>query len=173
MNEDIKPGDLIVVRGRWRANHVGVVAPVAHYGEQVMVVYESTSAGRPPCVRDHRQDPVGVQAHFLDTILSLGDVWHYPLRRPLYFHEEDRLLYTLDMCLGRDYAQFTGRFGLIRRLALRLRAKEKLAGLFCAELVAHAWNMTGFFLPTRVWTPARLLRYALRRGLVGAGKQIS
>lgn len=190
MPDDVKAGDLVAVSGRgpvsWGIqlgtlsvpnipplgrlggiSHVGVVVPV--FGE--LLVYESTSFDRPQCVRTGRTAPKGVQAHYLSTLLEAGGkVWHYPLRRELYFHEEDRLLAAVEECLGRDYDFFgAGKSwgGLVRWTIRRLISHENAAELFCSELVAHAWTQVGLLHTrnTESWNPNRLCRAAVRRGI--------
>jgi hypothetical protein len=200
MIEDVKPGDLIATSGkrpvslliqaatlgvpnigplgRWGwagISHVAVIAPV--FGEPL--VYESTSFPRSTCVRTGRQAPIGVQAHTLSTILeSGGDVWHYPLRRELYVHEEDRLLLALESCLGRGYDTFgAGKAGgaVINWLIRRTFGRENIGSLFCSELVAHAWSQVGIIQcpNASTWNPAMLVRYARRKGIVGPGRLLS
>lgn len=198
--DDLKAGDLIAIsgkaivsnliqlgtcsvpnigplgrRGLAGISHVGVVAPV--WGE--MLVYESTSFGRPPCVRTGRQDPKGVQVHWLSSILEAGgDVFHYPIRRSLYEHEENRLLEALESCVGRDYDYIgAGRAwgGVVAWMASRILEKEKLASMFCSELVAHAWNQVGILQCRNAgaWNPNRLCRYAVSKGICDKGRLIS
>lgn len=164
--------------GRWGIagpSHVVILAPV--FGE--LLAYESTSFSRPPCVRTGRQNPRGVQAHRIGDILEAGgDVWHFPLRRPLYLDEEDRLLAVVESCLGRDY-DFIGAGksggGLVMRLLQRLKDGEDLSQLFCSELVVRAWIEVGIMIHKNAgaWSPARLVRYVLRRGICDRGKLLT
>lgn len=165
---------------RWAGiSHVGVVCEAYNgpYGDTL--VYESTSFARPPCVRTGRQNPKGVQAHRVSDILEAGgDVYHYPLRRPLYHHEEERLLFTLEECLGRDYDFFgAGRSwgGFIKWMLSRTLRREKLASLFCSELVAHAWGQAGILRcrNAEAWNPVRLARFAVWYGICDRPRLIS
>jgi hypothetical protein len=193
MSVDIKPGDMIGVSGRgsmsnliqvgclslpnvgplgrWGLaglSHVAIVAPV--FGE--MIVYESTSFNRPPCLRTGRENPTGVQAHRLTDILDGGgDVFHYPLRRPLYVDEEDRLLNVLESCLGRGY-DFVGAGraggGRIMRCIQRWTYKhENMNHIFCNELVAYCWAQIGIMQCRNAGAgnPTSLARHAVRRGI--------
>lgn len=205
MFDEVKSGDLIAVSGkgpvssliqvatlslpnigplgRWGwagASHVGVVQWVfperSTAGEPL--VYESTSFDRPPCVRAGR--PIkGVQAHRLSTIIDGGgDVWHYPLRRPLYDHEQDRLLLYLESVRERSY-DFLGAGksggGLLMRSIQRLKGKEDLTKMFCSELVVRAWIALGLMQHKNAgaWAPARVVRYVLRRGICEKGQRLS
>lgn len=200
MTSDIRPGDLLFVSGkgfvsnviqlgclsvpnwgplgRWGVagfSHVAIVAPV--FGE--MIVYESTSFGRPRCVRTGRENPKGVQAHHLSTILDGGgDVWHCPLRRPLYLHEEERLLEFLEACLGREYDFFSaGRSGggRLLRLIQRLTMREDLDEYYCSELVIRAHAVVGLHQcrNSSNWNPMRVYRNEVRKGIIERGQLIS
>ena len=199
MLDDVKSGDLIAVcgkspgslaiqlgtlslpnvgpLGRWGwagVSHVGIAVPV--FGEQL--VYESISGGRPRCVRTGRDDPAGVQAHYLaDIVDGGGDVWHYPLRCPLYPHQEDRLLQAAESALGRGYDFFgAGRSGggLLMRLIQRLKGRESMNTVFCAELVLWCWIMTGIAQNKHAgMNPNWLVRWALAKGIVQRGRLLS
>lgn len=206
MYEQIKSGDLIAVSGKgfvsgaiqigtlglpnvfglgkrgWAGmSHVGVACWA--YPERStagdLLVYESTSFARPPCVRTRRENPKGVQAHYLDDILNGGgDVWHLPLRRPLYRDEEDRMLAYLEFCLGRGY-DFIGAGrsagGVVLRTVQRLVDREDMGSVFCSELVAKAWSLIGILQVRNAgaWSPQRLVRQAVRRGVVEWGERLS
>lgn len=165
-----QPGDLIAVRQGWLPTmHVGIIVHV--YGKPL--VYECTSRPRPACVRTGRPEPVGVQSHHPQSIITAGErVWHYPMKRPLYAHEEDRLLAAAEQCLGAGYDQFDGG-GPIRWAARKLFAAERLGNWFSAEFVAHVWGQVGVLHAARLWTPRRLLRHARRHGIVGPGNLVA
>lgn len=163
--------------GRWGwagVSHCGVVASV--WGEPL--VYESTSFDRPACIRTGRENPKGVQAHRIDDVLNGGgDVWHYPLRRALYPHEEDRLLVAVESCLGHGY-DFIGAAksggGIVMRTLQRLKGNEDMKMIFCAELVLWAWIQCGIAQNKHAGgNPTWLLRYARSTGIVGPGRLIS
>jgi len=200
VTDEIKAGDIIAVSGkapvslgiqlatlgvpnlgplgRWGVagiSHVGIAATVF----DDILVYESTSFGRPACVRTGRENPVGVQAHYLSTILDAGgDVFHYPLKRGLYFHEEERLLGALEACLGRGYDYFgagEAGGGVLKWFLSSMFAAERLGSLFCSELVAYAWQQVGIFTTPNAgaWNPARLCRHAVRTGICHKGRLIT
>lgn len=194
---DLKAGDLIAISGKcavsrmiqlgtWSlpnvwplekysgVSHVGIVCPV--WDE--MLIYESTSLGRGPCARTGRQNPKGVQAHYVSEFLSSGDtVWHYPLSRELYDHEVFRLSQYLESCLGRGY-DFAGAGrtagGPLSYALTTLFGGDKQEYLFCSELVAAAWKEVGVFQTKNpgAWNPNRLVRVGLRSGLLKPGNQI-
>lgn len=195
---DVQPGDLIAISGTGflsnmiqlgtlglpnlpglgsvaGISHVGVVVPVfwAPRDKQgALLVYESTTFGRPACVRQGAAGP-GVQAHHLSTILDAGGrVYRYPLKRELYEHEIWRLHDAAEECLGRPYDFFGAARawgGIGAWLASQLMERERLANLFCSELVAHVWGQVGI-MQCRVsgaWNPNRLCRFAVRHGVCG------
>lgn len=158
--------------GRWRVagySHVAIVASV--FGD--LIAFESTSFGRPPCVCTPRDNPVGVQAHYISTLLdSPGDVFHFPLRCPLYPDEEERLLQFLHVCLGREYdfwgaGKSGGRY-ILRAIQIMF-GKEDMSDVFCSELVAKALSVVGVMQckNASAWSPNRLARYVRRRGICG------
>lgn len=163
--------------GKWGwsgASHVIILAPV--WGE--LLAYESTSFPRPPCIRTGRENPTGVQAHRIADIFDgHGDVWHYPLRRPLYPHEEERLIAAVDACLGRSY-DFLGAGksagGLLSRLANRLKGNEDMREIFCSELVLWTWIQTGIAQNKHAGgNPTWLCRYALAKGICSTPQRVT
>lgn len=164
--------------GKWGlsgVSHVGILAPV--FDE--LLVYESTTFPRPPCVRTGRTDAKGVQAHFVSDVIDAGgDVWYYPPRRDLYPHEELRLLDFLESCLGKPYdwldvAKSGG--GIVSYLASKWLGQGDTSQMFCSELVAAALSSVGI-MPTKhadAWNPTRLVRRGLATGVLGSGRLIS
>jgi hypothetical protein len=104
---NFKPGDLIVTYGKgWFGKYVDHIALVVSvYGRPI--IYESTMADRPLCVRTGRESPKGVQAHYIEDVVNLGGASYMPLICPLYADEEDRLLAVAESCLGRGF-EFIG-----------------------------------------------------------------
>lgn len=133
--------------GRWGIggiSSIGIVCRV--FGQPA--VYEATFDFRPaPCIRSNTQTPIGGQAHFIETFLSLpGDVWHYPLRYPLYDFEEDRLLAVLDHWVGR-----------------------KIGGVqLCGAGLDFIGRLPANKLP--IWTPQRFVRFCRKTGVLQRGK---
>jgi len=160
--------------GRWGlagASHVGVACTVWDQ----LLIYESTSFARPPCQRTGRENPTGVQAHRLDDILVAGgDVWHFPLRAPLYDDEEIRLLNVLESYLGRPYDMVgAGKSGggLVMRTVQRVLGSEDMSNIFCSELAVDVLCTVGRMQHRNAgaWSPMRLLRYVYRHGVTKSG----
>jgi hypothetical protein len=157
------------------ATHVGIVCDV--FGKPI--VYESTSFERPPCVRTNREKPYGVQAHYLSDIVSAGgDVWHFPLRSPLYEDEERRLLEVLEFYLnfGYDYlGAVKSGGGLVMRTVQRWISKEDMGSIFCSELAVRALLTVGRIQTPNAsaWSPQRLARFVYRQGICESGVLLS
>jgi hypothetical protein len=101
----IKPGDVIGFSGRcWISvginlatygipllgiSHVGIMANAS---DGRLLIFESTSLDNLPC-EISGENFTGTQAHKLEDILRVykGRVYHYPLHRPLYPDENERL----------------------------------------------------------------------------------
>jgi len=176
----IKTGDIIGFSGRnWLStlincgtygipfrsiSHVGIIGE--HQGEQLL--FESTTLSDLPCVIQG-QCVRGVQAVRLADRLKLypGRVWHYPLYRPLYPHEEDRLNGFLLDHIGKDYDYIGAlRAGGVGFSWLEsLLHQEDLRFIFCSELCAAAHNQIGLLLTANVsrWSPNLFVRYERRQ----------
>ena len=164
--------------GRWGwagTSHVGIVCPV--FGE--MIVYESTSFSRSPCVRTGRENPLGVQAHYISDIVEAdGDVRYYPLERELYTHEVDRLSEFLESCLGRGYdtagaGKTAG--GLVSYFISKMFGKDRPEVMFCSELNAAALRAVGVLQTHNpaAWNPNFLIRFLYKEGVIGKGILLS
>jgi hypothetical protein len=148
-------------------HHVGILG--RQHAEPLL--YESTTAGRPPCVRLGR--PVkGVQAHTIDELIAMPcyrQIWHYSLRAELYADEEERLLYYLDSIVGLPYdmggAIRSG--GVLLSLLSRLVRDEELKKLCCPEVcMAALAHINRVSVPNAsYWSPNRMLRYLVRNGI--------
>lgn len=98
-----------------------------------------------------------------------GRVWHYPLYRKLYIHEQKRLWDFLTVSIGRPYDAM----GAFRSGGIGLSwiescfRKEDLSAIFCSEWLAAAFATTGLYpiVNASRWNPNRLCR-RLRRGRV-------
>ena len=163
--------------GRWGwagASHVAIAVPV--FDE--LLAYESTSFNRPRCVRTNRDNPKGVQAHYIQDIVEAGgDVWHYPLRRPLYLHEEDRLLMFAEQALGRGY-DFIGATrasgGILMRLLQRAKGSEDTGLMYCSELALWLWCMVGVARTKHAgMSPNYLIRWAIASGILSRGRRLT
>lgn len=184
----VKSGDLICFSGndwvcdainlatfalpRHGIHHVGIVCLSV---DGCPLVYEAIGCEgtRPmPCERSGLVG-AGFQAHYLDDVLDMTDqrVFHLPLRRALYWHEEERLGNFLDSMIGRPYdklgAARSG--GLVFRILQSFLRREDLAGLFCSEASMSAIVDIGLF-STRsagLWNPNSMTRFLRAIGLYG------
>jgi hypothetical protein len=169
----VKSGDLIGFSGRsglsdlinvvtlglprWGLSHVGILAE--HKGE--LLLFESTTLDQLPCVI-RGECFNGTQAHRLDDVLASyeGRVWEYPLSRPLYADESQRLSDFLVRTIGVPY----DKLGAVRSAGVGLSyvesllRPEDLRSIFCSEWLAKAYCEIGL-LPTdnaSRWNPNRL-----------------
>lgn len=180
---EILPGDIIGFSGTawssaaislltygvpyWSLSHVGIVGE--HDGR--LLFFESTEDYPKPC-EVLGKCINGSQAHDLDTVVAdyAGRVWHYPLYRPLFTHEKDRLSEFLHATIGLPYdtigAFRAGGFGF-SWLEARLRHQD-LSALFCSEWVAAAHAQVGIFATDNVsrWNPSLLVRTERRAGIL-------
>ncbi len=164
--------------GRWGwagTSHVGIICPI--FGD--VFVYESTSFSRTPCIRTGRENPVGVQAHYISDIVEAGgDVRYYPLQRELYEHEIERMSEFLESCLGQGYdAIRAGKTagGLVSYLLSKLFGRNPKDMTFCSELDVATMQAMGV-LQTRnpaAWNPNFMLRYFYNQGIIGKGILLS
>jgi hypothetical protein len=185
---EIKAGDIIAFSGadwvsdginlatfgipRVSIHHVGIVAKL----HNDPLLYEAIGAEgtRPtPCVRQGRVT-AGFQCHWLREIVETvkgQKIYHLPLRRPLYHHEESRLTEYLDSMVGRPYdklgAMRSG--GFVFRTLQAFMRPEDLAGIFCSESCMATISHVGL-VNTRSagkWNPNSLTRYLRWTGLYG------
>jgi len=151
----------------WDLSHVGIIGE--HKGE--LLLFESTTLNDSPCVIQ-KERVRGAQAHRIDDRVQAyrGKVWLYPVYRPLYAYEGNRLSEFLIEHLGRDYDAI-GAFrsgGNVFSWIESLLRRQDLSSLFCSELCAAAFQCTGI-LPTdnaSRWNPNRLVRACRRRGVL-------
>lgn len=147
----------------WSASHVGIIGE--HGGEQLL--FESTTLSNIPCVIQERSFQ-GVQAvHLEDRVLSYdGRAWLYPIYRPLFGFEADRLNEFLHQQVGVPYDMVGGMRSAgvgLSWIESRLRG-EDLELLFCSELVAAAHNLIGLLQTENSsrWSPNKLIRHERR-----------
>lgn len=182
---EFKPGDIIGFCGhswssdvinlasygipRWSLSHVGIIS---HGGaEHGPLLFESTTGYPVPCSITGKVFD-GTQAHSLDSVVANynGKVWHYPLYRQLFVHEEMRLTEFLLSTIGVPYDQlgaFRAGYVLFSWVQSRLR-EEDLTQLFCSEWCAAAHAAIGI-LPSENagrWNPNYFTRYERRCGLL-------
>lgn len=157
-------------------HHVGIVSLV--HNEPVLYEAMSSADYRGPCCRTGRK-VAGFQAHPLREILETVKgqrIYHLPLRRPLYPHEEMRLQEYLDSLLGTPYDRL-GAFragGIFLRSVASLIHRECLSSLFCSEVAAAALSWIGVF-QTRTasrWSPNALCRRLRYEGVCGEYRRI-
>jgi hypothetical protein len=180
---ELKAGDIIGFSGRswisaainiatygiplWGISHVGVLA---NCPDGKLRLFESTTLdGDIPC--EITGKPIcGTQAHALDFILGHydGKAYHYPLYRPLYPNEDERLTEFLIDTIGVPYDAM-GAFrsaGVGLSWTESLFREQDLTSIFCSEWVAAAYATVGLFATDNVsrWNPNRLVRRLRRAG---------
>jgi hypothetical protein len=159
----------------WDISHVGIMANTP---DRRLLLFESTSLeGGKPC--EITGKPIhGTQAHCLDKITPTycGAVWHYPLCRPLYALEDERLTEFLMGTIGMPYdmagALRSGGIGL--SWIESLLREQDLTMIFCSEWIAAAYTYTGIHSTDNVsrWNPNRLLRRLRREGILGKPRRL-
>jgi hypothetical protein len=186
----IKPGDLVAFSGqslvsdlinlgtygvpRWSASHVGVIADAAD-GRQLL--FESTTLDALPCEISGKRFN-GVQAHGLDKVVETyqGKVWLYPLYRPLFDFEEQRLSRFLVGLVGTPYDELKAfrAAGTGFSWFESMLHEEALNHIFCSELVAAAYSDDGI-MPTddaARWNPNHLIRHLRQHQLLLRAKRL-
>jgi len=181
--DEIKPGDVIGFCGYscisslinvatygiplWDLSHVGIMANAS---DGRFLLFESTQLDNLPC--EISGEPFfGTQAHSLDKVLNVyqGAVWHYPLYRPLYDYERQRLTHFLMETIHTPYDQMGAfRSGGVGRSGIESLLREQdLTTIFCSEWIAAAYAYIGLTPTDNVsrWNPNRLIR-RLRRGSI-------
>ncbi len=172
----MKPGDLIAFSGdsfvsdvinigtygipRWSASHVGIMSNA----NGRLLMFEATTLEGLPCEILHKKFD-GCQAHVLEDVLATykGKAWAYPLYRPLYASEEQRLTEFLMGMVGTPYSEVAAfrSAGLgFSWLESVLRPRD-MRHIFCSELDAAAYSDIGLMPvsdPQR-WSPNHLVRY--------------
>ena len=99
-----------------------------------------------------------------------GKVWRYPLYRPLYPTEDERLTEFLMATIHTPY----DKLGAIRSAGVGLSWIESLLhpdnlnSIFCSELVAAAYACVGLWATAHVarWNPNRLARWLRSAGVL-------
>ena len=172
----VKAGDVIGFSGRsWISaainvgtyaiplfgiSHVGIMA---HDDKGRLLIFESTSLDDLPC-EISGEVFTGTQAHKLEDIVRVykGRVYHYPLYRPLYPNEDERLTQFLMETIHTPYDMMgafrSGGVGLSWFESL-LRPQD-LSTIFCSEWIAAALAVVGLFQTSNAsrWSPNRLTR---------------
>ncbi len=149
------------------ASHVGILGE--YQGEQLL--FESTTLSNVPCVIQQKHVK-GVQAvRLADRVKSYnGRVYHYPIYRPLFGFEEDRLNQFLLEKIGVPYDLHGGMRSATHGLSwLESRFKgEDLNFIFCSELTAASHARIGILQTSSAsrWNPNRFIRYERRVGII-------
>ncbi len=154
---------------RWSICHVGIMGEATD-GRQLL--FESTTLDDFPCeIRGVKFD--GTQAHQFDTVLESyrGKVWHYPLYRPLYPFERQRLTEFLMGTIGVPYSKMDAlRSADFMGLSLfeSLLCEADLHHIFCSEWVAATHAYLGIWPTNNAgrWNPNHLVRYLRSRGIL-------
>ena len=155
------------------ASHVGIIGE--HEGEQLL--FESTTLSNIPCVVQEKPFK-GVQAvRLADRVGTYqGRVYHYPIYRPLFGFESDRLNEFLLSKIGIPYDLHGGMRSATHGLSwLESRFKgEDLNFIFCSELVAAAHARIGLLQTTSAsrWNPNRLIRYERRTSILKRARRL-
>jgi hypothetical protein len=142
-------------------SHVGIMGECP---DGKLRLFESTTLdGDRPC--EILGKPIaGTQAHTLDKLIECykGSVWLYPLYRPLYAQENERLTQYLMETLGRPYDQdgAVRSAGILFSWIESLFREQDLSTIFCSEHVAGAFATTGLYATDSVsqWNPSRFVR---------------
>jgi hypothetical protein len=182
--DEIKAGDIIGFSGDswisalvniatygvpfWSLSHVGVLG---HADDGRLLLFESTQLDGLPC-EITGEVFLGTQAHQLEHVVEVykGKVWRYPVYRPLYPTEDERLTEFLMSTIHTPY----DKLGAIRSAGVGLSWIESLLhpdnlnSIFCSELVAAAYACVGLWATAHVarWNPNRLARWLRSAGVL-------
>jgi hypothetical protein len=157
----------------WWASHIGIIGK--YNNEQLL--FESTTLSNLPCVIQNKPFK-GVQGVRLADRLSTysGRVYHYPIYRPLFGFEEDRLNEFLFEKVGTPYDTSGGMRSATHGFSwLESRFKgEDLNFIFCSELVAATHARIGLLQTSSAsrWNPNRLIRYERRTGILRRARRL-
>jgi hypothetical protein len=186
----IKTGDVIGFSGKTGlSSFINVVTGgipfygVSHVGIMAnddcgrLLLFESTTMDPLPCVITG--EPFnGTQAHVLDDVVRDygGKVYHYPLYRPLYPTENERLTIFLMETIHIPYDEL----GAMRSAGVGLSYVESLFRpqdlnkIFCSEWLAAALAVIGVFPSSNAsrWNPNHLLRHLRWNGVVCKPRRI-
>jgi len=180
---DYKPGDIIAFSGfgrlsncinlatygipHWNISHVGIVA----HAYDRLFLFESTMQSCLPCAITGKFIR-GAQAHRINEVTDSynGRIWHYPLYRELYYHEEARLEDFLLDTIGTPYDEM----GAFRSAGIGLSwiescfREENLSSIFCSEWCIASLSIIGIYPTDNVsrWNPNKLCRTLRRNGIL-------
>jgi len=150
----------------WSLSHVGIIGEL--HGK--LVLFHSTTDDKQACLIQGEQFN-GSQCHDLATVNNYhGKVYHYPISRPLYQHERDRLNEYLIESVGRPYDTLSAvrSGGFLFSLIEGVLRRQSLNRVFCSEYVAAAHANIGLFATCNAsrWNPSRLVRAERLAGIL-------
>jgi len=188
--DEIKAGDIIGFSGDswisalvniatyglpfWGLSHVGILG---HADDGRLMLFESTQLDGLPCeITD--EVFLGTQAHQLEHVVQAykGKVWHYPVYRPLYASEDERLTDLLMSTIHTPYDEL-GAFrsaGVGLSWIESLLHRDNLNSIFCSEYCCAAHTCIGIFRTDNVsrWSPNRFVRTERRIGVLRAPERL-
>jgi len=190
INPEFKVGDIIACSGHawqsfliniltygipgYHASHVGILG---EYGGELLL-FESTTLDELPCVIQGKQCD-GVKAVRLKDRVEQysGRMWHYPIYRPLFGNEANRLNNFLCAKIGTPY----DKIGAIRAGGIgwswveSLLHREDLSFIFCSELCAAAHTQIGLLRTDNVsrWNPNRFVRRERRERILRKPRRLT
>lgn len=152
---------------RWSISHVGIVCEVG--GRKLL--FEALMDAPSECAITGELTK-GAQAHDIGEVLGRykGRVWHYPLYRPMYRHEEQRLKFGLIAACGTPYDQLGAfrsggfMFGMLQGIVRR----ESKNTLFCSEWLMYSIGETGIYATGNAsrWNPNKSVRRLRLAGIL-------
>ncbi len=151
----------------YHASHVGIIGE--YNGE--LLLFESTTLDELPCVIQGKSID-GVKAVRLKDRFEQysGRMWHYPIYRPLFTNEANRLNAFLLETIGVPYDHI----GAIRAGGIgwswfeSMIHRADLGSIFCSELCAAGHTKIGLLQTDNVsrWNPNRFLRRERRERIL-------
>lgn len=171
-----KPGDIIGFSGTrlpsalinlatwgipyWSISHVGIIGE--YRGDRLL--FEADAFPKLPCVVQGKPFRGTIAVHLDDRLMHYnGKAWLYPIYRPLYTFEQERLNRFLLDHLGSPYDNI----GAIRSAGIGtswferfVYGVEDLSYIFCSEYAAGAHREIGLLRTDNInrWNPNRFIR---------------
>lgn len=171
-----KPGDIVGFSGTrlpsvlinlgtwgipfWSISHVGIIGE--YHGDRLL--FEADAFPSLPCVIQGKPFRGTIAVHLGDRLAGYqGKAWLYPICRPLYAFEQDRLNQFLLDHLGIPYDNV----GAVRSAGVGFSwfeqivfGEEDLSYIFCSEYAAAAHREIGLLRTDNInrFNPNRLIR---------------